>query len=170
MRIYLTGFMGAGKTSVGKLLAERTEREFVDLDERIEERAGRGIPEIFETEGEAWFRELEHLVLRSVDAARVVVATGGGTAAFEGNRRWMSRSGIVVWLNADLDTILDRIGPFGRPDRPLFRSEEQVLDLYRARLPAYRRADLEIRVESGETPAEVAARIRLLLSEGSCGI
>ncbi len=170
MRIYLTGFMGAGKSAVGRRLAERLGIPFVDLDEEIEARAGLRVREIFERHGESEFRRLEQEALMATGEhppePGVVVATGGGTVAFEANARWIRANGLAVWLNPAFATIVRRIGGLGKKDRPLFRDEAQALALYRERLPAYRQADLTVDVRPEEHPQEVAARIVLLLGKG----
>ena len=164
MRVYLTGFMGSGKTAAGRKLAQRRGVTFVDLDSEIELREGMTVREIFERFGEPAFRSLEQEALRRTgELPDVVVATGGGTATFEANARWMRANGVSVWLNPAFATIVSRIGALGKGDRPLFRNEAQALALYRERLPAYRRADLTIEVGPEEQPEEIAARIDLLL-------
>jgi shikimate kinase len=171
MRIYLTGFMGAGKTAVGRLLAERLGVPFLDLDQEIERRAGMTVREIFEGQGETAFRRLETEALRETLAlADIVVATGGGTMVFEGNFQMIHDNGLSVWLNPAFATIVARIGGLGKADRPLFRDETQALALYRERLPAYRRADVKVDVAPDEGPEEVAARIALLIGNRRCVI
>lgn len=161
--------MGSGKTTVGRLLAGRLGVSFVDLDEEIERRAGLKVREIFERHGEPVFRQLEHEALLAVlDLADAVVATGGGTMVFEGNARLIRAEGLSVWLNPPFAAIAARIGGKGKKDRPLFRDEAQALELYRARLPAYQRADLTVDVTPAEGPEEVAARIALLIGERRC--
>ena len=163
----MTGFMGAGKSAVGRRLAERLGVPFVDLDEEIEKRAGLRVREIFEWHGESEFRRLEQETLRATgELEDVVVATGGGTVTFEANARWIRENGLSVWLNPAFATIVRRIGGLGKKDRPLFRDEAQALALYRERLPAYRQADLTVDVRPEEHPQEVAARIVLLLGKG----
>jgi shikimate kinase len=166
LRIYLTGFMGAGKSAVGRRLAERLGVPFVDLDEEIETRAGLRVREIFEWHGESEFRRLEQETLRATgELEDAVVATGGGTVTFEANARWIRENGLSVWLNPSFATIVGRIGGLGKKDRPLFRDEAQALGLYRERLPAYRQADLTVDVRPEEHPQEVAARVALLLGK-----
>lgn len=171
MRIYLTGFMGSGKSTVGRLLAVRLGAPFLDLDEEIERRAGMRVREIFEQHGEPVFRQMEREALEATLALQdVVVATGGGTVAFEANARMIRDNGLAVWLNPPFATIAARVGGLGKKDRPLFRDETQALALYRERLPAYRRADLTVDMAPQEGPEEIAARIALRLGERRCAI
>jgi shikimate kinase len=168
MRVFLTGFMGSGKTTVGKLLSDRLEVPFVDLDREIELRAGLSVKEIFERGGEALFRRLEQEALASiVGRPDAVVATGGGTVTVDRNLRLLEEGGVSVWLDPPFSVISERIGALGKEDRPLFQTEAQALELYRRRLPAYRRSDLRLAVGPGEAPEEVAARLVLLLEGGS---
>lgn len=168
MRVFLTGFMGSGKTTVGRLLSDRLELPFIDLDTEIELRAGMSVREIFELGGEALFRRLEHEALASaLGRPEAVIATGGGTVAQEANLRLLETGGVSVWLDPPFSLISERIGVLGKEDRPLFQTEAQALELYRSRLGAYRRADVRLEVEPGEEPEEVAARIALLLEGGS---
>ena len=164
MRVYLTGFMGSGKSAAGQVLAARLGVPFVDLDSEVERRAGMTVREIFEHHGEPGFRRLEQEALRATaELPDAVVATGGGTVTIEANARWIRANGVSVWLNPAFATIVARIGTLGKQDRPLFRDEVQALALYRERLPAYREADLTVDVGPAEQPEEIAARIALLL-------
>lgn len=164
MRIFLTGFMGAGKTTVGRHLARRLALPFADLDREIETRAGQTVREIFENRGEAEFRRLEHESLRELcERPRLVAATGGGTLTREANRRLIRQAGLSVWLCPDFATIVERIGGMGKEDRPLFEDETQAWNLYQERLAIYRRCDLKVEVDAREDPFEVAGRIELLV-------
>jgi shikimate kinase len=166
MRLYLTGFMGSGKTAVGERVAARLGWRFLDLDRDIERRAGSTVREIFAREGEGPFRQLEREALAAtLELDDVVVATGGGTVLDPRNRELIGRNGLLIWLNPAFATIVGRIGPLGKGDRPLFRDEAQALALYRERLPAYRRSDWRIDIGPHEVAEEVAARIVLRLTK-----
>ncbi len=156
-RIFLVGFMGSGKTTVGRLLAEKLGYAFLDLDELLQEQAGFSIPEIFARRGEGAFRDMESRALRALKAWEdVVVALGGGAFVSEENRREVKRLGVSVWLDCPLEVILKRLE--GTTDRPLYRSPEQMRALLEARLAAYQQADLH--VEAGSlTPESIADEI-----------
>jgi shikimate kinase len=169
VRIVLTGFMGAGKTTVGRRLAADLGIPFLDLDEVVAERAGCSIRELFERAGEGEFRQRERAELAELLAHDpVVIATGGGTLADPEVLARVKDAALVVWINPAFATIARRLGPRGKEDRPLFRSEAEAFELYRQRLPAYRRADLVIDVGPEEEPAEVAARLALRIGERAC--
>lgn len=166
MRIFLTGFMGAGKTTIGRHLGARLGLPFFDLDVQIELRAGTSVREIFESGGEAEFRRLEHETLQELcERPRLVAATGGGTLTVEANRDLIARSGLSVWLHPPFATIVERIGGAGKQDRPLFQNEVQAWELYRQRLPTYQGCDLRVDVEASERAEEVAARIALMVGK-----
>jgi shikimate kinase len=169
MRVFLTGFMGAGKSTVGRLLALRRGAPFVDLDAEIEARAGAPVREIFARHGEPQFRAWEREALhQAVARPDVVVACGGGTLVDEDNLALARTRGVTVWINPPFAVIARRIGGRGKRDRPLFDDETQALELYRRRLPAYRLADVTVDVDPAESAAEVAARVELLLARLKC--
>jgi len=116
--VFLTGFMGAGKTTVGRLVAARLKRRFIDLDTLIEEREGLPVSEIFREQGEAGFRRAEHDALRSLEhEPAAVVATGGGVILREENRALLRRLGTVVYLSVTPEEAIARVGDAA--DRPL---------------------------------------------------
>jgi shikimate kinase len=159
--VCLTGFMGSGKSTVGRLLAARLAWHFVDLDSEIERHTGLPIAQIFEQKGEPVFRDIEHECLTRVLGraserdARVVLALGGGTFAQPRNAALIhdvdssQRPAVaVVWLDCAIDILLQRCVLMG--DRPLFRDEASFRRLYEERLPHYRQADYHIE-SSGES-------------------
>ena len=158
--IYLVGFMGSGKTSVGRELAARLGVDFVDLDAEIERREGTAIREIFRTRGEGDFRRIEQEELRRVSAGSgAVVALGGGAFCFDGNRSIVRQTGKSVWLDTPFDEIYKRCA--GDASRPLFTSREEMAALLERRRPSYSLAEIRIATAT-LTPAEIAG---LILSE-----
>lgn len=145
--IYLVGMMGAGKTTVGRQLAKRLHRRFLDSDHEIEARTGVRIPVIFEIEGEAGFRKRESQVLRELSTdPDLVLATGGGAVLAAENRACLRGTGVVIYLHAAPETLYERT----RHDRnrPLLQVEDplaKLRELYAQRDPIYRQvADLVI--------------------------
>jgi shikimate kinase len=170
-RIFLTGFMGAGKTAVGELLAERLGRTFVDLDTLIEESVGMTVREIFELRGEQEFRRLErHALELALAGEDAVIATGGGTVVLPANLERVRSAGVLVWLNPSFDVILARVGGEEKSNRPLFQDPEQALELYRQRLGAYGQAHVRVDISADESVEQVTGRILLLLREAACAI
>ena len=163
-RLFLVGFMGCGKSTLGRLLAERLRWEFIDLDSRIEESAGMPIRRVFELHGESHFRRLEHEALRAVAADRIrsIVAIGGGGFIGEVNRAVIRRAGVSVWIDAPFRILTKRI--IGDRKRPLAQSAEQIHQLYRARLPFYHEADIRLRVGDA-TPNRIAREVLRVLRE-----
>jgi shikimate kinase len=156
-KIYLVGFMAAGKTTVARALARRLGWHAEDIDELIEARERRTVAEIFTRSGEPYFRAVEREILRLLLPLRhVVVATGGGTFADVENRAAIVRDGFVVWLDVPFEAVLARVPADGR--RPLAADRAQLERLFAARQAAYSLAHL--RVETGVAPAEeIAERI-----------
>jgi shikimate kinase len=136
MNIVLCGFMGAGKTVVGKELAKIMGRKFVDTDEMIEEETGISIPAIFAARGEEYFRELEYETCKkTANLKNVVVSTGGGAMTFERNVEAIKKGSKVVFLDASFDVICDRVGDAS--SRPLFKNKENAKKLYDERREKY---------------------------------
>ena len=162
--LYLIGMMGSGKTSTGRPLAERLGYGFVDADAVIEQAAGCTIPEIFERDGEAGFRELESQVMSAIcQRHSLVVATGGGVVSQRKN--WgLLHSGIVIWLDVMRDQLLARLRA-DATERPLLQTpdpEAALDDLLAQRKPLYAEADLTVVIDQ-EDPATVADGILQLL-------
>lgn len=142
-KIYLVGFMAAGKTTMARALAQRLGWRAEDIDDLIEGRERRTVAEIFAREGEPYFRAVERQVLRALLGERhVVVATGGGTFADPDNRAAINADGVSVWLDVPFETVLDRLPPGGR--RPLAADRAQMALLYDARRLAYQQAHVRL--------------------------
>jgi shikimate kinase len=160
--IFLVGFMGAGKTTVGEALAGALSWKFADLDALIEQREGQMIRQIFETRGEPEFRRIERAAIAACrELSETVVALGGGAYIAEENRALLRQMGVSVWLDCPLEICLDRIT--GDAGRPLLRSVEEMSKLFAQRRPAYALADVII--ETGNrSPETLAAEILKLLA------
>ena len=158
--VYLVGFMGAGKSTVGRLLARSLGCPFVDLDAAIAATAGESIAEIFRRQGEAGFRALESAVLRGLpEVGRQVVATGGGIVERPENLDYMRRNGTILHLSADWESLRKRLE--GCTERPLANPQQgwpAVEALYRRRQALYAGAEAEFDTTES-APAECAARI-----------
>ena len=156
--LYLVGFMGSGKSTVGPILAEQLGRAFLDLDELIEEAEKTDIPRIFDLRGEAYFRELETRILASVQDRRpAVVALGGGAFSQAPNRGLIFKNGIAVTLRIPLELAWQRSTEMD--NRPLARDRQQFETLYVKRQPDYDLADLKVGV-SGRSPERICRLIR----------
>ena len=164
--IFLVGFMGAGKTSVGRALADSLRWRFVDLDERIIARTERTVVEIFAQDGEAAFRQMEHNELRvlvgEVQSENTVVSLGGGAWTQPANVDLLQRSSLpVIFLDAPVEELWRRCAP-EQGLRPLLKNEKGFRELYLTRRPSY--LDGTLRVETHERSVEeVAQHITLLL-------
>ena len=153
--LVLVGMMGAGKSSIGKRLADRLQWRFVDADSEIETAADKTIPEIFAEHGEAYFREGERRVIaRLLEETGLVVATGGGAFMNEETRGRIARRGLSVWLRADIDTLMHRVRK--RSNRPLLKTADPAAtmrQLMEVRHPVYALAD--VTVQSREVAHDV---------------
>ena len=150
--LVLVGMMGVGKTSVGKRLAAALGLPFVDADDEIEQAAQMSIPEIFERFDEAYFRDGERRVIaRLVAGPRRVIATGGGAFVNSDTRRMILEKAIAVWIDSDIDTLMERVGR--KDNRPLLKqgNPREILTRLKAeRESAY--AEAQIHVTSGNVP------------------
>lgn len=158
--VFLIGMMGVGKTTVGNLLATELGYRFFDTDDLIEKVAGKTIKEIFADDGEESFRELEGLVLSDLSAyTKLVVATGGGIVLRQMNWSYL-RHGLVIWLNASVDLLVERLQ--NDTTRPLLQNPDPGLGLEKLldrRRNLYAQADLQIQISTNDTPDAIAARV-----------
>ncbi|SCC55349.1 shikimate kinase [Bacillus mycoides] len=142
--IYITGYMGAGKTTIGKALSKELHMEVVDTDQKIEEQKEKAIRHIFAEEGEMVFREYESEMLRSLPVQNIIITTGGGIIEREENRKWMKENGTVVYLYCDPHVIAERL----REDttRPLFQKKDiaAFVTKFESRRAYYEEADIHI--------------------------
>ncbi len=161
LNVYLVGMMGAGKSAVGRPLAEALGYRFIDADSALEQAAGRPIPELFASEGEAGFRELETAVLDGIACWHsLVVATGGGVVTRPVNWGHLHQ-GVVVWLDAPEAMLLQRLRADPTP-RPLLTQTDpaaRLAALLQERRPLYSQADLWVAQEGDEPPEVVARRV-----------
>lgn len=159
--VVLVGMMGSGKTAVGKALAQRLEVPFLDSDAAIEEAAQATIAEIFARDGEPFFRSREsEVIARLLSGTPAVLSTGGGAFMQDRNRALIGSLAVSVWLNADLDTLWDRVRH--KDTRPLLRTADPkgtLAALYAQRVPVYALADLSVRTEPGFTVDDTAERV-----------
>lgn len=167
--LILVGFMGSGKTSVGREIAGRLGAEFLDLDDRIERTAGMSVAEIFATRGEPAFREMERKAIReAVSVAGRVIATGGGAFQDEENRHLLKGYAPVVFLDVTPGGVVSRL-PADRT-RPLLpgngkREEQEIGNMMKTRRPAYEQADLTVKTDA-RTVSQVADQV---LERIGCG-
>lgn len=161
-RIVLTGFMGAGKSTIGPLLAKRLNWEFVDIDVAIEARAGKKVAEIFSQDGESVFRNIEAETIRDCcQRGELVMAPGGGAIETESTRHLLAgdEGTCVVFLDAPLDVLIARcLSQTNAVERPVLADREKLLSRFYSRLPYYRSAHMTI-ATADLTPDEVVDRI-----------
>lgn len=159
--VVLCGFMGSGKTTCGRLLAEKTGREFLDLDEYISRREGMSVADIFASKGEPEFRRMEREAARELSfSCGLVIAAGGGTLIDPENARAFRQNGAVVFLDISLETAKARLA--GDRERPLLRQPGALESLYAARREIYRSA-ADFTADADGSPQEVVRGIEALL-------
>jgi shikimate kinase len=168
MHVYLAGFMGSGKSTVGPLVAQQLGVDFVDLDDIIEAHAGRSIPSIFAEQGEAAFRQMETDALRATaDRSEAVIALGGGTIVDDANRAFAQSHGLLIYLEVSTTTILERVAE-GAAHRPLLQDKTgtplspdqmraRIERMLAARRPAYEA--VPVTVDAAQPPDVVAQAV-----------
>jgi len=162
--IALVGMMGVGKTSIGRRLAQKLHIPFVDADQEIVDAAGLSIPEIFERFGEAHFRDGERRVIaRLFDGTRKVIATGGGAFVNAETRSLMLDRAVVIWLDADIDTLVERTARKG--ERPLLangNARDILTRLAAERNPLYAQAHIHVKSQSNPHEATLESILKAL--------
>jgi shikimate kinase len=159
--IYLVGFMGCGKTSVGQLLSKKLEVPPYDVDSAVEKLRGQSIKEIFKSEGEEAFRNYESLAIRQLPLEHAVVMTGGGAVVREENLNYMKNKGTVIYLKASFSVLWERLtSEKERNKRPLLltNTKEGIYELFKTRELLYERSDLTV-VTDDLTAEEVCRQI-----------
>jgi shikimate kinase len=167
-KIYLVGMPGAGKTTFGKKLANALGYAFIDLDARIEAEVQLTIPEIFESKGETYFRQVEHdCLLQTKFKHSAIIATGGGTPCFFNQMEWMNAHGLTIYLEAMPQLLADRIVA-GEGRRPLFDGKnpqerlQYIIHLLEARKHCYNQAKLKIKVPVNNLQTVATQALQLL--------
>lgn len=145
--IYLTGFMGTGKSTIGRILSSRLGIDIIDTDNYIIDKVGKTISAIFENDGEEIFRNYESEVLKSIPSNDIIVSTGGGIILREENRKYMREHGYVIYLDCDFTVILNRIqhSSNSRNNRPLFQNDvDNLKERFESRQQLYSDADFVV--------------------------
>jgi len=170
MKIFLLGLTGAGKSTIGKILANKLSYPFIDLDDVIRFETRKSIEDIFETKGETHFRELENKYLKKVASIdRRVIATGGGTPCFHDGMTFMKKNGLSIFLYTPVELVTERLFESDVKQRPMIKgkSKEELHDFLSdklaERLPFYSQADFSIDTNLSDTPEKVASMLFVLV-------
>lgn len=167
--IILTGFMGCGKSTVGRLLAKKMQRRFEDADMVIEQQTGMTIPQIFEQEGEEFFRRMEARALSSLlEDSSLVLATGGGAVLQQENRELFMRKGVVVFLKAEPAVIYKRVSENNLRPLAKGKSLEELAQMYQSRMPYYEECHICYEVTK-KTPLQCVNELLMKLREDEYG-
>lgn len=164
LNVYLIGMMGSGKTTVGKLLAEKLQYRFLDTDSLIENVTNKTINQIFAEEGETYFRELESQILAEVSTyIRTIIATGGGIVLKQENWSYLHH-GMIIWLDTPVEVLVKRLAE--DETRPLLQKgdlSDNLTNLIAQRQSLYQQADITISVKSNQTPNDIVEQIIKLI-------
>ncbi len=164
LNVYLIGMMGSGKTTVGKLLAEKLQYRFLDTDSLIENVTHKTINQIFAEEGETYFRELESQILAEVSTyIRSVIATGGGIVLKQENWSYLHH-GMIIWLDTPVEVLVKRLAE--DETRPLLQQgdlSDKLTNIIAQRQSLYQQADINISVKSNQTPNDIVEQIIKLI-------
>ena len=159
--VVMVGMMGSGKTAIGRALAGRLGVPFVDSDNEIEAAANATIAEIFARDGEPFFRDREaEVIARLLSGPPSVISTGGGAYLADRNRAAISKAGVALWLDADLDLLWDRVRH--KDTRPLLRTADPratLAEIFAARVPTYALADLQVKADRSFSIDEMTDRV-----------
>ena len=176
MRLYLIGYMGTGKSTIGRKIAKRAELPFLDTDKMIEEAEGAECADIITYAGEAYFREAERRALeKTAEAENVVVSTGGGLPVWGDNQQWIAEHGVSVYLKREPEQIISRLSPHGRYKRPKLRglNDEELLRVMQEgiaeREPIYSKADIVVDCSQVSDYEIVDKLVELLQTENEEG-
>ncbi len=162
MNLVLCGFMGCGKTTVGKVLAERLGRTFIDTDAQIAAEQNTTVSAIFDQKGEAYFRDLEYAMCQTLaQKDNLVISTGGGALTFQRNVEAIKQNGIIILLDVPFQQLVRRVG--GDANRPLFRDVNKAQTLYEKRSPLYRAA-ADYVVDGSLSVEQVAEQVCAILT------
>ena len=172
MRLYLTGYMASGKSTLGRKIAKRTDLPFLDTDKMVEEAEGSEVADIITFAGEEYFRQAERRALeRTAEYENAIISTGGGLPIWGDNQKWIEEHGVSVYINRAPEQILSRLSEHGRQKRPKFRgkSDEELLQFMHEHLaerePIYLKADIVIDC-SKVSDWEIADRLCELVTKG----
>ncbi len=159
--VVMVGMMGAGKTAVGRAVAQALDVSFLDSDAEIESAANMSVQEIFARDGEAFFRKKEaQVIARLLESHQGILSTGGGAYLGDANREIISQKGVAVWLDADLSLLWQRVRH--KDTRPLLRTanpRQTLADIYDARVPVYAKADLSVKANAAYSIEDMAAKV-----------